>query len=380
MKKRRSMRANKQLLINALSSRGSVYSMIGESEKAEKDIRNAIASSKMLCDINRVAELHIQLAQVFESISDFSTMKANALIAQKYYRKTNHSIGHARAMNFIGMFFGMYGDYKKELSYLIKSHDILEKALKDKKVIKSKRIELLVMLGSIKNNMGYILRIPGKRDDSIKYYEEALQIRRKIGDKTGEAQSLNNIGMFYGRGGDLVKCLDYFKKAMVIYEIIGEKKGLAGTLMNMGHTYKLLKNDEEVMPNFTAALNIQRQIKDRYGEGHTLMNIGYYYRDKGDTEKAMQFYNESLKIMTEIGSITSIAKLCLGIGHIYGVNGNYDFEFQYYIRALQQYNESEDFNEQKLVLNTLVQFCGKHPDICDSKFYTETLNDLNKNP
>ena len=107
MKNQRKMQANKKLLIDALSSRGSVFSMIGESDKAEQDIRLAIARCRTTEDLNQLAGLHIQLAQVFESISDFSTMKANALIARKYYKQTNYSIGHAKAMNYIGMFSGM---------------------------------------------------------------------------------------------------------------------------------------------------------------------------------------------------------------------------------------------------------------------------------
>ena len=48
----------------------------------------------------------------------------------------------------------------------------------------------------------------GDRQRALEYYGQALPIRREVGDRAGEAVTLNNIGALYSRLGDRQRTLE----------------------------------------------------------------------------------------------------------------------------------------------------------------------------
>lgn len=364
-----------KLFLEALSGRGSVYSLLGEAGKAEQDIRTAIGMKTPVKSRKIKANLYISLAHISESISDYDAMKKNAETALKHSASVKDRIVEAKAINLIGQYYGAQGNYDLELKYLLKVEKSLRKLLKSEKNPRI-REEALLMLGTTANNIGFVLRMMNKQDKALSMYEESLSIRRKIGDRTGEAQSLNNIGMFYGRGGDYEKCLHYFNQSLAIYHSIGEKKGLAGSYMNIGYVYNILKEEDRMMEYFNNALGIQRQINDKYGEGLTLLNLGYISLGKEQLDKAMMCFNESLKIMNEIKHYLTIAKLYFGIGEVYGKLGNHEFEYVYFSKAKELFDKINDPREKYIILESLVKLCTENPDICSPENYKSEMEKL----
>ena len=57
---------------------------------------------------------------------------------------------------------------------------------------------------------------------SIEYFEQALQISRKIGDRRGESNHLTNLGLAYGHQGQVDKAIDYYEQARAISREIGD--------------------------------------------------------------------------------------------------------------------------------------------------------------
>ena len=59
------------------------------------------------------------------------------------------------------------------------------------------------------NNLAWTYDDLGQRSEALRLYEEALPIRREVGDRAGEATTLNNMaGMYYAepRGGRRRRC------------------------------------------------------------------------------------------------------------------------------------------------------------------------------
>ena len=67
-------------------------------------------------------------------------------------------------------------------------------------------------------NIGLIYRDLGKRDEALRYHQDALKIHREIGHKQGEAADLGNIGLIYSAKGDLDNALKYHQDALKILE------------------------------------------------------------------------------------------------------------------------------------------------------------------
>jgi DNA-binding SARP family transcriptional activator len=135
--------------------------------------------------------------------------------------------------------------------------------------------------------------------DCIACNQIGLASARRIGDRTGEAWMLNNLGMVFG-DQRLDEAIDYLKEALAIRREIGDRRGEAQTANNLAYSYQLRGRPGEAVGLLLGALDLQREIRYRYGESVTLSNLGEAYLDLGDVDEAMGHLQEALAIAREI--------------------------------------------------------------------------------
>jgi len=82
-----------------------------------------------------------------------------------------------------------------------------------------------------------VLSTKGDLDGALKKYQESLKILEEIGDKSGIAKSLNNIGLVLETKGDLDGALEKHRESLKIQEEIGDKLWIAISLHNIGTLY-----------------------------------------------------------------------------------------------------------------------------------------------
>ena len=63
---------------------------------------------------------------------------------------------------------------------------------------------------------------------------ESLAIKREIGDRQGEATSLNNLGIIAETRGDLAEAERLHRESLAIKREIGDRQGEASSLNNLG--------------------------------------------------------------------------------------------------------------------------------------------------
>ncbi|HEY9431184.1 MAG TPA: tetratricopeptide repeat protein, partial [Blastocatellia bacterium] len=115
--------------------------------------------------------------------------------------------------------------------------------------------------------------LEAKRKSVEKYYE-SLELYRKAGARSGEANTLNNIGAVYDALGERQKALEKFNEALPIWRAVGDCRGEATTLSNIGMVYRSLGETRKALEKYNEALPIRREVGDRNGEAVTLNNIG----------------------------------------------------------------------------------------------------------
>jgi tetratricopeptide (TPR) repeat protein len=57
---------------------------------------------------------------------------------------------------------------------------------------------------------------------ALQFYEKALAIHSKVGDKQGEANALASIGNVYYNTGQLQKTLAYYEQGLALYKHVGD--------------------------------------------------------------------------------------------------------------------------------------------------------------
>ena len=82
----------------------------------------------------------------------------------------------------------------------------------------------------------------GKFREALETFETVLGIFRQIGDRTGEATVINNIGQIYHKLGENSKALEYYQKVLPLFRATGDRKGEATVINKIGRVKLKLGN------------------------------------------------------------------------------------------------------------------------------------------
>src|SRR6266568_1730676 len=187
----------------------------------------------------------------------------------------------------------------------------------------------------IYRNLGDIYRELDQPQKALFYLEQALSIRREIGDRKGEGTTLNSIGRAYTKLGKKQEALAYYEQALSIRKEIGDREGQGSTLNNLGYIYNALGQKQRAVACYEQALCIHREVGNRAVEGTTLNNLGYaYFNVLGQKEKAVEYYNQALSIHRELGARRSEGTTLNNLGRISSKLGQNQKALAYYKQAL----------------------------------------------
>jgi CHAT domain-containing protein/Flp pilus assembly protein TadD len=157
------------------------------------------------------------------------------------------------------------------------------------------------------NNIGTVYNDLGEKQQALDHFNEALTLDRAVGYRGGEATTLNNIGLVHSSLGEKQKALDHFNEALTLDRAVGDRGGEATTLNNIGYVYSSLGEKQQALDYYNQALPLLRAVGDRGGEATTLNNIGAVYNDLGEKQKALDHFNEALPLFRAVGDRSSEA-------------------------------------------------------------------------
>ncbi|WP_146034030.1 CHAT domain-containing protein, partial [Nostoc cycadae] len=126
-------------------------------------------------------------------------------------------------------------------------------------------------------------------------------LSQQVGDKTGKAATLNNIGGVYDALGDKQQALNYYNQSLPLSQQVGDKRQKAVTLNNIGRVYDALGNKQQALNYYNQSLPLSQQVGDKRQEAVTLNNIGSVYDDLGEKQQALNYYNQSLPLRRQVG-------------------------------------------------------------------------------
>ena len=184
-------------------------------------------------------------------------------------------------------------------------------------------------------NIGNIYHNLGKPDEALEYYQQALEINRKLGYEQGVAHSLNNIGTLYNELGKYDEALKYQEEALEISKKFKDEQAIANSLTNIGIIYTDSGKPEEALKLFQEALEINEKNKTQEGLANVFNNIGLAHSNLKETDQAINYYQKALKINKKIGYKEGVATNLGNIGLIYITLGKPEEVLKYYQEALE---------------------------------------------
>jgi CHAT domain-containing protein/Tfp pilus assembly protein PilF len=190
--------------------------------------------------------------------------------------------------------------------------------------------------GDTLNVLGLLFRIAGQPQTAIDLHQQALDIAREIGDRAGEGRALGNLGNAYADLGQYNRAINFHEQDLAIAREIGDRAGEGRALGNLGIAYDSLGQFERAIDLYEQRLAIAREIGDRAGEGRALGNLGVVYASLGQFERAIDFFEQALVIAREIGNRAGEGSALGNLGIVYA--------------SLGQYERAIDFHEQRLAI------------------------------
>ena len=185
--------------------------------------------------------------------------------------------------------------------------------------------------------------------DSIGCLEQALSIRREIGDRIGEAQAANNLADAYralnrkeqalelllraldlnrevgyrlGEGVDLVylgdvlfgldradEAIDYLQQARRTFAEIDHADGTGYALYWLGQCYASLARDAEALDCLEQALASHQVAGNRYRQAVTLRSLGRVQDRGGLVAEARESRARAVAIFDDLGDSAQAAEI-----------------------------------------------------------------------
>ena len=120
--------------------------------------------------------------------------------------------------------------------------------------------------------------------------EQALAIWRRIDQKRGLALSLNEMASAQDALGKAKEALANYQEALQLRRDIGDRRGLGDTLIDMA-AFTIQWRLRSVLKVYKESLQLQRDLGNESMQAICLNNIGTVLSDKGQYEDALTYFS-----------------------------------------------------------------------------------------
>jgi tetratricopeptide (TPR) repeat protein len=152
----------------------------------------------------------------------------------------------------------------------------------------------------------------GMWQDRQAWTARALRAARTSQRRGEEGGLLNNLGLM--TTGDLARV--YFEDALQIHREVGNRSYEANTLNNLGRFYAANSNTKRAEECHHDALVIRRDVGDRLGEAISLNCLGGFYLTNRDLNRATECIEEARRIHSDLGNLEGEADSLVLLGII----------------------------------------------------------------
>lgn len=202
------------------------------------------------------------------------------LQARAIHKSLGERSGEGVTLNNIAWVYAMLGDYDKAI-------EIYNQALPPFREVGYK-----YGIATTLSNIG--VNYADKKDfrKALEIHLEVLPLRSD--EPHGLAITLNNIAGCYSNLGDKPKALDYYNQAVAMHRKVGNRRLLANTLRNIGTFHRDAGETAKAVEYFAEALEMSRTIGDRHGEAASLGHFAKLERDRGNLLEAHKLIGEAI--------------------------------------------------------------------------------------
>jgi DNA-binding SARP family transcriptional activator/predicted ATPase len=146
--------------------------------------------------------------------------------------------------------------------------------------------------------LGWLAAYQGAYEEAILHHRESLDLRRKLGDRRGIAESYRGLAIV-ALPGQIEDAMQSVRECIAIWRQLGDRSGIAGGLNQLAPGLILTGSYAEAFTVLEESLAICTDLGLRWSEawvnlwrGFAELHTGHYRRAQGSVEKALPFSRE----------------------------------------------------------------------------------------
>ncbi|MCD4797327.1 MAG: tetratricopeptide repeat protein, partial [Candidatus Cloacimonetes bacterium] len=241
-------------LYDAYFNRGSIFYQIGKMDDALTDYFLAKKIIEQMNDKRNLIELLHAIGWCYLFTGDVDNALYYFEKELKITEVMNSKITLAKTFNSLSIAYRNRGNYEKHIEYNKRSLETLHDLDDD------------YYLQSVYLNLGIGYRMQGDYEKALECYHKSLKVLEKNKNteghefmKTGFVLYLN-FGLVQREQGNFDEAIKYYKKGMKISDEMGDKSGLASLIWEIGIIYYYKKKYEEALEYIDQAIKIQKEF------------------------------------------------------------------------------------------------------------------------
>lgn len=280
-------------------------------------------------DTSRV-RLFLELSKHYESRESGKSLEY-ALQAFELSEKMDDKEIQARTNLQLGSAYLNKSDYANALKQYLASLNLYEE-IKD---FRGKASAL--------SNIGTMYYYQRQIPNAISYWEQALAIEETLSDGEGNLPaSYNNLAVGYYKLGEKDRSIEYFFKSYGIFEKLGNTSGMATVLNNIGGIYKEMAAELpqsqrvkrntlflQARNNYQKSFDLREQLGDQKGMAVVLYNLGEVHFSESDFKKALEYMLRSEALSKEAQDYFGLTTRLRRLAAVYYELGSYQNAFEY---------------------------------------------------
>ncbi|BAV97074.1 serine/threonine-protein kinase [Lysobacter enzymogenes] len=174
------------------------------------------------------------------------------------------------------------------------------------------------------------------------YLTRALVQYRRGGNRYGEGETQNALGIGYARLGQNDHALDQYRNAVELRRAAGNRRGLATSLRNLGNVLVLTGRFDEAARSLHQARELYAALDDRHGLAAVENELGLLAEERGDYPAALAAFRRALAAWQQAGDAAGTAQALNDIGFAHYQLGAYDDAQAYLVQSREAYAKLGD--------------------------------------
>ncbi len=240
---------------------GTNYSVIGEFDSSEVNLKKAQELYETLDSTKKVADMYAVMAINLNNQYKHKEVLVNLKKAINIYKEIGEYQGLAAAYSNYGLALMQLSKHSEALEKFFLSVDYFKKSGNTNRAAEPY------------TNIGNCFVILENFDNALEYFEKALNLYSPNDASMHTSILYNNIGTVYLNKRNMTKAGEYFAKALKMNRVIGNKRFLSMNLSNLANIEMHQGNLKDAGLHLEEAINFAKEI-----ESLEQLEVAYFYK------------------------------------------------------------------------------------------------------